>query len=61
MKLRAYLGPENDNLILALRNGRGEMPWTVIHIENDDTPYYVGMFLSDRNVEDWRPLGWVWQ
>jgi len=61
VKLKAYLGPERDNFILAIKNSSGEFPWTIIHIENDDTPYYMGMFLSEKNVETWHPMGFVWQ
>jgi len=51
-----------DRFIIVVRDQRDkEEPWTVIFIPSSvsDTGFWVGMFLSDKEVEHWDALGYA--
>lgn len=59
LNLRLNHGEDRDKYILAIRNGRGPKPWTVLYIEDDDSDFFVGMILSDKDTSEWEQLAYL--
>jgi len=59
LNLRLNHGEDRDKYILAIKNGRGPKPWTILYIEEDDPDFFVGMTLSDKETSTWEQLAYL--
>lgn len=59
LNLRLNHGENRDKYILAIKNGRGAKPWTVLYVEDDDPDFFIGMILSDEDTSQWEQLAYL--